>query len=164
MAKLFLTLHVLVAVLAVGPVTVAASLFPGRARKTLQGWSEQGPEARLLHRVTKVYAAIGAAIPLLGILTAVAMGVVRDAWVVTSLVLTAVAAGLLLARIIPGQEEVLAVLNEDGRHSRPGTQPSADGDAESVLRMLSLTTGVFSLLWAVVLVLMIVRPGSSTGA
>ncbi|MFJ5520969.1 hypothetical protein ACIQB4_28510 [Streptomyces griseoluteus] len=164
MAKLFLTLHVLVAVLAIGPVTVAASLFPGRARRTLQGWSDQGPEARLLHRVTRVYASIGTAIPLLGVLTAVAMGVMRDPWVITSLVLTAVAAALLLARILPGQEEILAILNEDGRHTPPGTQPqpSAHGDAGPVLRMLSTTTGVFSLLWTIVLVLMIVRPGSST--
>lgn len=30
MTKLFLSLHVLAVVLAIGPVTVAASMFPGR--------------------------------------------------------------------------------------------------------------------------------------
>ncbi|MFF8414820.1 hypothetical protein [Streptomyces omiyaensis] len=167
MSKLFLTLHVLVAVLAVGPVTVAASLFPRSMRNSLNGWSNEAPEARLLHRLTRVYAAIGAAVPVLGIATAAAMGVTKDPWVIASLTLTAIAAGLLITRIIPGQQEALALLNEDGRHAAAETDspsgPGAVQDSAALLKQLSMTTGIFSLLWAVVLVLMIVRPGSSTG-
>ncbi|MZE55796.1 hypothetical protein GTY86_31880 [Streptomyces sp. SID5770] len=167
MSKLFLTLHVLVAVLAVGPVTVAASLFPRSVRNSLNGWSNQAPEARLLHRLTRVYAAIGAGVPLLGIATAAAMGVTRDPWVIASLTLTAIAAGLLITRILPGQQEALALLNEDGRRTAaaPDAPAAADTARESaaLLKQLSMTTGIFSLLWAVVLVLMILRPGSSTG-
>jgi hypothetical protein len=32
------------------------------------------------------------------------------------------------------------------------------------LRLLPMTAGVFNLLWAVVVVLMVIRPGSTTGA
>ncbi len=32
------------------------------------------------------------------------------------------------------------------------------------LRTLPMTAGVFNLLWAVVVVLMVIRPGSTTGA
>lgn len=167
MSKFFLTLHVLVAVLAVGPVTVAASLFPRSVRNSLNGCSNRAPEARLLHRLTRVYATVGAAVPLLGIATAAAMGVTKDPWVIASLTLTAIAAGLLITRVLPGQQEALAMLNEDGRRAAAATDvPAATDTAQepaALLKQLSMTTGIFSLLWAVVLVLMIVRPGSSTG-
>ncbi|MFF0887126.1 hypothetical protein [Streptomyces sp. NPDC003456] len=167
MNKLFLTLHVLVAVLAVGPVTVAASLFPRSMRNSLNGWSNEAPEARLLHRLTRVYASVSAAVPVLGIATAVAMNVTKDPWVIASLTLTAIAAGLLITRIIPDQQEALALLNEDGRRPTGGeaspAEPSTAQESTTLLKQLSMTTGIFSLLWAIVLVLMIVRPGSSTG-
>ncbi|MFF7816115.1 hypothetical protein ACFZCF_29970 [Streptomyces sp. NPDC007945] len=167
MSKLFLTLHVLVAVLAVGPVTVAASLFPRSMRNSLKNGSNEASEARLLHRLTRVYASVGAAVPLLGIATAAAMGVTRDPWVIASLTLTAIAAGLLITRIIPGQREALALLDRHGGRTA-GAADSASGpgtvqNSTALLKQLSMTTGIFSLLWAVVLVLMVVRPGSSTG-
>ncbi|MFD4023238.1 hypothetical protein ACFWRV_06880 [Streptomyces sp. NPDC058576] len=157
MSKFFLSLHVVAAVLAVGPVTVASSLFPPRMRAVLAGNTARMPEVRLLHRVTRTYAWVGIAVPVLGVATAVSMGVLNDAWVMVSLVLTALAAGLLMARILPGQAEALATADgETGAEDR--------ATAEASTRSLAMMTGVFSLLWTVVLVLMIIRPGSTTGA
>jgi hypothetical protein len=62
--------------------------------------------------------------------------------VLVSIALTAVAAVVLVASILPDQQSALA--------------------GEPVAR-LAMTTGIFNLLWVVVTVLMIVRPGSTTG-
>ncbi|MFJ9722065.1 DUF2269 family protein [Streptomyces sp. NPDC101209] len=149
MTKLLLTLHVLAAVVAVGPVAVAASMFPPAARRAD---GEAVHTVRLLHRICRVYSAIAVAVPVLGVATAAAMGVMGSGWLVASLTLTAVAAGLLIAFVLPRQDELLAELDA----GRPVERP--------VTVRLAMFTGVFNLLWATVTVLMIVRPGSTTGA
>ncbi|HEV6952169.1 MAG TPA: hypothetical protein VKY86_02845 [Promicromonospora sp.] len=152
MTALFLSLHVLAAILAVGPVAVAASIFPAAARRALAAPGDPGPAAgvRLLHRVTRVYAYLGVAVPVLGYATGASLGVLSDAWLVTSMVLTAGAAAVLILLVLPGQRRVLDALDAPG--TRPATRP------------LAMHAGVFNLLWAVVVVLMVYRPGSTTGA
>ncbi|CAM5654894.1 hypothetical protein SALBM311S_07809 [Streptomyces alboniger] len=160
MTKFLLTLHVLAAIVAVGPVTVAASMFPPAARRAHLGGD--GPDAagvgtvRLLHRICRVYSGVGLAVPLLGFATAGAMGVLGDGWLVTSIALTAAAAGILVAFVLPRQDELLGQLTGD----QPVERPVERGDTVQ----LAMFTGVFNLLWASVTVLMIVRPGSTTGA
>lgn len=151
MVKFLLAVHVLAAILLVGPIAVAASLFPRFA--TSAGAGERGV-ATLLHRICRGYAAVGVVVPVFGIATAARLGVLTDAWLVASLVLTAGAAALLGATILPAQRRLLAA--HDARD--PG------GGGVSVARTLTMTTGVFNLAWAVVVVLMILRPGSTTGA
>ncbi|MFF4150345.1 DUF2269 family protein [Streptomyces sp. NPDC001651] len=153
MTKFLLTLHVLAAIVAVGPVTVAASMFPPAARRVpaADGAVALGT-VRLLHRVCRVYAALGVSVPVLGLATALAMGVLGSGWLITSITLTAAAAGLLVAFVLPRQEEVLEELDAGRAVERPATV------------RLAMFTGIFNLLWATVTVLMIVRPGSTTGA
>ncbi|MDT0406388.1 MULTISPECIES: membrane protein [Streptomyces] len=157
MTKLLLSLHVLAAIIAVGPVTVAASMFPPAARRAVPAGGD-GPVATavttvtLLHRICGVYARMGIAVPVLGLATALAMGVLGDGWLITSIALTAAAAGVLIAFVLPAQEEIITELDE----RRPV-------DRRNTVR-LAMFTGVFNLLWATVTVLMIVRPGSTTGA
>ena len=140
--KVLLSLHVLAAILAVGPVTVAASMFPAAVRTGRTG------HLPLLHRICRIYAAVGIAVPLFGFATAGALGVLGDAWLLTSIALTAAAAAVLVFQILPGQERLLAT-PEDG--------------AVKTRTRLAMQTGIFNLLWATVTVLMIVRPGSTTG-
>ncbi|QNP72475.1 hypothetical protein IAG44_25670 [Streptomyces roseirectus] len=149
MTKLLLALHVLAAIIAVGPVTVAASMFPPAARRMLAEPEDEraGASVRLLHRICRAYAAVGIAVPVLGFATAGAMGVMGDAWLIASTVLTVAAALVLVVLVLPRQE----VLVEGG------------GSPRMTVR-LAMFTGVFNLLWATVTVLMIVRPGSTTGA
>lgn len=144
MTKVLLSLHVLVAILAVGPVAVAASMFPPAARRGDTG------QLRLLHRICRVYAGIGIAVPVFGFGTASSLGVLGDAWLIISIVLTAVAAAVLVFQVLPGQEKLLAA-DEGTVLTRVATR-------------LGMSTGIFNLLWATVTVLMIVRPGSTTGA
>jgi hypothetical protein len=135
MSAVLLSAHVIVAILAIGPIAVAASMFPRYAR-------EGGPVADVLYRICQTYAVVGVAVPLLGIATAVSMGVLTQAWVLVSIALTAVAAVVLIARILPDQRAAL------------------NGKA---VTWLAMTTGIFNLLWVTVTVLMILRPGSTTG-
>lgn len=223
MTKFLLSLHVLAAIVAIGPITVAASMFPRYAKPPDP--ASEGPHehdlrtAAFLHKICRGYAAVGIAVPVLGIATGAVMGVLGDAWLMASIVLTGVAAGVLLALVLPGQEELLDGPEEllDGprnglRHEPsagpgpapndgpgpapndgPGHKPRDEswhephdgprhapqdggpqrepGDslrtisaARAAATKLAMTTGIFNLLWAAVVVLMIVRPGSSTGA
>jgi hypothetical protein len=139
MTKVLLSIHVLAAIIAIGPVAVAASMFPAAARR-----AQETAVLRNLHRICRVYAAVGVVVPVFGLATAGSLGVMGDAWLIISIVLTAAAAGVLVLLVLPGQERTL---NE-----------GAD------LARLAMYTGMFNMLWAVVTVLMIVRPGSTTGA
>ncbi|BCY10607.1 hypothetical protein [Actinoplanes sp. L3-i22] len=139
MTKLLLSLHVLAAIVAIGPVTVAASMFPAMTRRA------DHAALPLLHRICRVYALLGVAVPVFGLATASSLGVLGDTWLLVSIALTAVAAALLGLAILPAQRRIVA-----GTPYRPAR--------------LGMLTGVFNLLWAAVVVLMIVRPGSTTGA
>ncbi|MFA4084951.1 DUF2269 family protein [Mycobacteroides salmoniphilum] len=153
MTKVLLSIHLLAVILAVGPIAVAASMFPAFARRAAaapDGTGELG-SLRTLHRVCRVYAVVGIAVPMFGLPLADLMGVLGTPWLIASLVLTGMAAAVLVFVVLPRQQRVLAQL----------------GDGESldarVFARLAMFTGIFNLLWAVVTVLMIVRPGSSTG-
>lgn len=172
MTRLALTLHLIAVVLTVGPVTVAASLFPatlrsGSRRTGLVGApaaapgdggddapaAPPGPVPALLHRICRVYGVLGLAVPFFGVVTAARLGVLSEAWVLTSMGLT-LAAGLLLALVIvPAQRTAL-----------DGTGVATARTRDATARRLAGVTGAFSLLWVAVLTLMVFRPGSTLGA
>jgi hypothetical protein len=147
--KFLLAVHVLAAIVAIGPVTVAASMFPPAARRVLAAPDDPGAleNVRLLHRICRVYAVVGVVVPVFGFATGSAMGVLGDTWLIVSIVLT-VAAALVLGALVLPRQEALA---------------EGAGDERATVR-LAMVTGIFNLLWATVTVLMIVRPGSTTGA
>ncbi|CDR16418.1 DUF2269 family protein [Streptomyces iranensis] len=155
MTKILLSLHVLAAIVAIGPVTVAASMFPPAARNAhaaaAEGEADLGT-VRLLHRICRVYATMGLAVPVFGFATAAVMGVLDSGWLTASIALTAAAAGVLVAFVLPRQGELIDSLGASKALERSDTA------------QLAMFTGVFNLLWATVTILMIVRPGSTTGA
>ena len=69
MSALLLSLHVVAAIVAIGPICVAASMFPAEARRALD--REDGGDATsrlgVLARICRVYAAVGIAVPVLGL-------------------------------------------------------------------------------------------------
>jgi hypothetical protein len=138
MTKLLITLHVLAVVLLVGPVAVAVSLFPRYAKRP------GSDTTALLHRVSKLYGLVALAVPVLGFGAAAALKVSDNQWVIESSILTLAAALLLGLVIVPAQRKAL--------------QPEAP---ESPL--LPAASGVFNLLWVVILVLMVYRPGFHKG-
>lgn len=169
MTKLLLSVHVLAAILAIGPIAVAASLFPRFARDPgdrrylpAVAGGDQEPVARrgpaiaaFLHRVCRGYAVVGLAVPVFGLATGAQLGVLTDAWLIASIALTAIAAALLALAILPTQRRLLAP---------PDGTTAAENRRTAAATRLAMITGIFNLLWAIVVVLMIVRPGSTTGA
>ncbi len=165
MTKFLLSVHVLAAILAIGPIKVAASMFPRYVRSPAADGdgSDDARMAALLHRVCCGYTVVGIAVPVFGVATGPQLGVLTDAWLLTSIVLTAAAAALLLLAILPGQQRLLA--RPAGVRALGGGAGTGVAEAaRSAAARLAMVTGTFNLLWAVVVVLMIVRPGSTTGA
>jgi hypothetical protein len=152
---LLLSVHVLAGIVFVGGSAVAASLFPRYApvAATLPvGAATTAPEpggersravAVALHRITRVYGILGVVVPVVGIALAIVQGRMGEVWINIAMVLTAVAGALLAFLVYPGQRDALAE-PDDGRR----------------LRTLGMLAGVYNLLWAIVVVLMIVRPGA----
>jgi hypothetical protein len=185
--KLLLSLHVLAAIVAIGPVTVAASMFPAALRKAPLG----GTAPALLHRICRVYAGLGLLVPVFGLATASSLGVLTDAWLIASMILTALAGVILAFVILPAQAAALAdpsvhpapLTEPAGPHPAPLAEPDGPrptlaepsaqtaststtapaGQNQRGAARLGMVTGVFNLLWATVVVLMIIRPGSTTG-
>lgn len=162
MTKLLLSLHVLAAIIAVGPVAVAASMFPRALRRAAEG-PDAAAALHLLHRVCRVYAAVGIAVPLFGFATASSLGVLGSAWLITAITLTGVAAGVLAFVILPAQQAAISAVDPPTEAAEAGGAVAVAGTV-AVTARLAAATGVFNLLWATVTVLMIVRPGSTTGA
>jgi hypothetical protein len=159
MKAALLSVHVLAAIILIGPMTVAASVFPRYARSAAASGDPSGapglPVAAAMHRIARGYAIPALAVPVFGIGLAAAMHALGQAWLIASMVLTGAAAILLAARIIPSQASILRLLR--------ATSATATDATDRILRLLGMQTGTFAALWAVVVVLMITRPGSSTG-
>ena len=77
MNKVLLSVHVLAAIIFVGPVTVAASMFPPIARRSLTAGTENAGTVvagtgdvgvlRVLHRISRGYAIGGLTVPVFGL-------------------------------------------------------------------------------------------------
>ncbi|MEN3616078.1 hypothetical protein AAH979_42235 [Plantactinospora sp. ZYX-F-223] len=165
MGKFLLSVHVLAAIVFIGPVTVAVSLFPRYARTALTGRgtgdlavTRSAAVAALLHRISRVYALLGLSVPVAGLAVAVELDVLADGWLVVSIVLTAAAAALLGLVVLPAQRGAMVALDADGPDAESARARSLAGSSR-----LAAAAGVFALLWAVVVVLMVFRPGSTTG-
>lgn len=114
-------------------------MFPAAARRTLaeSGTDRDLAVLRTLHRICRVYAGVGIVVPVFGFATANSLGVLGDAWLITSIVLTVAAAGVLVLLVFPRQERILASIPHAGLDQR--------GPAR-----LAMYTGMFNVLWAVV--------------
>ena len=112
--------------------------------------------AGLLHRMSRGYAVLSLSVPVVGVALAARMQVLGDLWVVASLVLTIKAAALLATVVLPQQHRLLVAVNR----SRTSTGVPA---ASPVGRLQVVAPGLFALVWVAVVVLMVVRPGSTTG-
>ncbi|MER5623526.1 hypothetical protein ABT061_21070 [Streptosporangium sp. NPDC002544] len=161
MEDVLLSVHVLASIVFVGGSAVATSLFsryapvaasvavsPAVAGASVNPRPETSGDrnravAVALHRITRGYGVFGIVVPVVGIALAVTQGRMGEIWINISMVLTAAAGGLLALRICPEQREALAN-PDDGKR----------------LRTLSMLAGIYNLLWAIVVVLMIVRPGA----
>jgi uncharacterized membrane protein len=158
--KVLLIIHVVAAILAIGPVAVAASMFPPATRRARAHPDEPTATGtvRVLHRICRVYAIAGLAVPVFGLGTASAMKVLGDAWVLVSIGLTVVAAAVLITLVLPAQDAAVTALDAGG-----GGDSTVARSPAPTTGQLAMFAGLFNILWVAVTVLMILRPGSTTG-
>ncbi len=160
MTTLLLTVHVVAALVILGPVTVATSLFPRYGREALVDGPGHGSAygaLRAMHRITVVYSVAAVAVPVFGLAAAIGEHVLGQAWLLAAIGLTVIAAGLLAGVIIPAQRRVVAGLDGRAEHG-PG-----DGSVvvSAGLARLTMTAGLFGLIWVTVAVLMVTQPGGA---
>lgn len=154
MNTLFTFLHVAAAIVLLGPVVVATSMFPAEAARAKAGGEEATGRAAVLHKVSTTYGMLSALVPLLG-------GVVMafdwntystNYWLHTAIVLSVIAWALLFFMVIPHQRKMMASL---GALDPADADPSdATGDFEKCKAKASAGAGIFNLMWVLVLVLM----------
>lgn len=150
----FTILHVAAAIMLLGPVVVASSMFPKTAAEARTGSEEATGRATVLHRITKTYGLLSALVPLLG---GVLLALDWEAhhsnyWLHTAIVLSVIAWALLLGMVIPQQRKIMGTL---GALSPADADPSdVTGNFEGAKAKAAAGAGIFNLLWVIVLVLM----------
>ncbi|MGP6173479.1 DUF2269 domain-containing protein [Corynebacterium sp. A21] len=158
MSTIFIFLHVLTAVLFLGPVTYATSSFHVRAVEAHSGSGKDADKAagmaKLLHKVTNTYGMLSLLIPILGVAV---MFTNTAYWKMgnfhASIALAVIAWALLLFLIIPRQKKMVGALGLlDAEDAAGKTFEIADW--KKAKGQLSMFGGIFALLWVIILVLM----------
>ncbi|MEV0614400.1 hypothetical protein AB0I81_13825 [Nonomuraea sp. NPDC050404] len=147
MEPLLLSIHVVAGIVFVGGSAIATSLFPRYVPVSGVDEGRSRAVAAALHRITRGYSLAGIVVPVVGIVLAFVQGRAGEFWITLAMVLTAAAGFLLAAQIYPRQRDALAT---------PGER--------APLKRLTMLAGIYNVLWTVVVVLMIVRPGAYEGA
>jgi hypothetical protein len=137
--NLVLIAHIVAAIMFLGPVTVATSLFPRYAR--MGEW----PVARALHRISRGYGLATLLVPAFGLFLAARLDYLGQLWVTLSLGLFVAAFFLLVGFIVPHQARILA--------ERGASEPDP-----SRIGRLRASSGSFGMIWLIILYLMVAKP------
>ena len=154
MTTFLIFLHVVAAILLLGPVVVSTSMFPRQAAESRAGGEEATGRASVLHRITTTYGMLSLLVPLLG---AVVLAFDWDTyksnfWFHTAIVLSVIAWGILLAMVIPQQRKMMGSL---GALSPAEADPSdVTENFEKSKAKATAGAGIFNLLWLLTLILM----------
>ncbi|WP_448851161.1 DUF2269 domain-containing protein [Corynebacterium sp. 335C] len=161
--NIVLIAHVLAALLLLGPVTVAISMFPKVALAAKNGEAGTIGSARTLHAITRTYGMISLLVPALGV------GVMftdlelylKSGIVHTSILLSVIAWAILFFAIIPQQRLMMAGLgvgdedeDVDDPEFRDRAEKARTADWGKMKSKLAMLSGIFSLIWVVMAVLM----------
>ena len=147
MTSLLIAIHVLAAVLLMGPVMITVSAYQGQMMKAKDGDTKALGAATTLHRLTSQYGPISAIVPA-GIaifLTNLSVFGTQGRFHI-SILLSVIAWVLLIAVIIPRQKKTLEAL-ESGSNAVDFTKAK---------KQLSMFGGIFNLLWIITALLMFV--------
>ncbi|MDN5727974.1 DUF2269 domain-containing protein [Corynebacterium casei] len=148
MTSLLIAIHVLAAVLLMGPVMITVSAYQGQMMKAKDGDAKALGAATTLHRLTSQYGPLSAVVPVAGIavfLTNLSVFGSEGRFHI-SILLAIIAWVILIAVIIPRQKKTLAALE--------GGDQVVDFAKEK--KQLSMFGGIFNLLWIITALLMFV--------
>ena len=104
MGPLLTIIHVLAAVLLLGPVTVAVSQFQVQALKAHEGDTTARGAARVLYRITQTYGMLSLLVPLVGFAIMFTGNYWHEGRFHVSLLLSIIGWALLLFVIMPRQK------------------------------------------------------------
>lgn len=156
MNTFFIFLHVAAAIILLGPVVVATSMFPAEAAKARAGGEESTGRASVLHKITKTYGLLSVLVPLLGgVIMALDWETHKtNYWLHTAIVLAVIAWGILYFMVIPQQRKIMGSLGAlDPADADPADVTS---NFEKAKAQASAGAGIFNLLWFIVLILMFI--------
>ncbi|WP_342319531.1 DUF2269 domain-containing protein [Corynebacterium mayonis] len=154
MTQILIFAHVAAAILLLGPVMVATSMFPGVAVKATTGNEEAIGRASILHSLTNRYGVLSLLVPLLG------AAVLISGWVNyksnfllhTAIILTAIAWAILFFMVIPQQRKIMGNLGAlDAAEADPADRTS---NFEGAKAKAAAGAGIFNLMWFLALILM----------
>lgn len=152
MTSLLIAIHVIAAILLIGPVTVAVSSYQGQMLAAHNGEASALGSARTLHGITTNYGYISAIVPVVGIavfLTDLST-YGKQGQFHASILLAIIAWALLFFLIIPRQKASLDALGSEQAGA------ATEFDFAKAKKQLSMYGGIFSLLWVIVAVLMFI--------
>jgi hypothetical protein len=146
--NVILVLHVFGAILLVGPVTVATSIFPRHALAALVDTTELGA-VRVAHRITSGYGIASLVVPAMGGALAGQSNLWGARWLQVAIAIYVCAMTALLVVIVPRQRLIMGLL----------TNGATERNEIAVhVKVLRSSSGLFSLLWLAVLILMVTKP------
>lgn len=159
MTTVFVLLHVAAAILLLGPVMVAASMFPRQAAEARTGSQEAVGRATVLQRLTTTYGMISVLVPLLGVVVLI-FGwehFKTNYFLHTAIVLAVIAWGILFGMVIPQQRKMMGSLNAlDPAEADPSDYTA---NFESAKAKATAGAGIFNLLVMIILILMYLPSG-----
>ncbi|OMQ08843.1 DUF2269 domain-containing protein [Corynebacterium amycolatum] len=155
--------HVLAAILLLGPVTVAISMFPKLALAARGGEAGTVGAARTMHAISRTYGMWSLLVPLLGfgVMFTDVSTYMKSGAMHAAILLAIIAWALLFFLIIPRQRLMMAglgIADEDEDVDDPEfieRRKKADElDWDKQKGQLAMFSGIFSLLWVVAGILM----------
>lgn len=156
MTSILVALHVITAILFLGPVTVAVSTFHTKALAAHSGDANALGAAQNLHKITKSYGTLSLIVPLLGVAVFLSNShFMKEGGFHASIALAVIAWAVLFFLILPRQRKMLAALGGLDE-SEDVTAAAQIEDWNKAKGQLSMFGGIFSLLWVVIAILMFV--------
>lgn len=159
MSDFFVILHVLAAVLLMGPVTVSTSLFAPQFRKAATGDAAAKGGLQLITRITRAYGLISIVVPALGLISLFTVdGALQRYNFHAAAVLAVVAWVILVALIIPQQRRAALSIGAVDAGDAPATEKEQVAvkqlDLAKIASKSAMFAGIFNLLWIITAILM----------
>lgn len=158
MSNIIVILHVLAAILLIGPVMVSTSMFAPQLRKVAAGQAGAS-SLRLLHTLTRVYGLASLLVPAFGLVAFFTVdGAMKDGMIHAGLLLSVIAWCVLIFLVIPRQRLALvsvdALTPADNPASEKEQNKLAKTGADKLPGQAAMFGGIFNLLWFVTAILM----------
>ncbi|RAV34841.1 hypothetical protein [Corynebacterium heidelbergense] len=160
MSHLFVFLHVVTAILFIGPVAVTTSMFAPTYRKAKGGDAGAAGQLRLLHRISRLYSMISLVVPVLGLILLFGFGEGKGEYGFhIATLLSIIAWAVLLFLVIPSQRRGLVAADALEAGDTPASEDEAAKARTNTTKLpgqLAMFAGIFNLLWFVTAILMFV--------